>query len=65
MPVRIAVTQGTTADCKQAAFLIDGLAAEMLMADKAYDTHAILEQCAKQGIIPVIPPKRNRKDQRA
>ncbi|MGB0719430.1 MAG: transposase, partial [Bdellovibrionales bacterium] len=31
---------------------------------KAYDTDAILEQCAKQGIVPVIPPKKNRKHKR-
>lgn len=37
----------------------------MLLADKAYDTDAILEQCARQGIVPVIPPKKNRKEQRA
>ena len=65
MPIRAIVTEGTVADCTQAGLLIDGLAAEMLLADKAYDTDAIIEQCLRQGIVPVIPPKRNRKEKRA
>jgi transposase len=35
-----------------------------LLADKGYDTDAILEQAEKQGMEPIIPPKRNRKIQR-
>jgi transposase len=64
MPVRALITQGTTADCTQASRLIEGLTAELLLADKGYDTDAILEQARKQGMQPVIPPKRNRKIQR-
>jgi transposase len=64
MPVRVAITEGTRADCTQAESLIDGIIAEYLMADKAYDTNAILEYCEKQGIVPVIPPKSNRREQR-
>ena len=36
----------------------------MLLADKGYDSNAILEQALSQGMQPVIPPKKNRKDQR-
>ncbi len=36
----------------------------MLLADKGYDTDAILERALSQGMEPVIPPKRNRKVQR-
>jgi transposase len=32
-----------------------------LLADKGYDTDAIMEQAKLQGMEPVIPPKRNRK----
>ena len=64
MPVRVIITAGTVADCTQAVGLIDGLTAEMLLADKGYDSNAILEQALSQGIKPVIPPKKNRKDQR-
>jgi transposase len=35
-----------------------------LLADRGYDTNAILEQAARQGMTPVIPPKKNRLDQR-
>jgi transposase len=61
MPVRVIVTQGTTADCTQASRLIEGITAEYLLAGKGYDADAIIEQAASQGMKPVIPPKRNRK----
>ena len=64
MPVRAIITQGTTADCTQASRLIEGLTAEALLADKGYDTDAILEQAKNQGMEPIIPPKKNRKIQR-
>jgi transposase len=43
---------------------MDGIAAEHLLADRGYDTNAILEQAAKQGMKSVMPPKKNRKIQR-
>lgn len=58
------ITDGNTADCTQAEALIDGFLATCLMADKAYDTNALLEWCANNDCQPVIPPKRHRKDQR-
>ena len=36
MPVRLAVTEGTVADCSLALPLIEGIEAEYLLADKAY-----------------------------
>lgn len=65
LPVRMIVTEATTADCSQAAELVDGLLAGFLMADKAYDTNALLQWCKDNCVIPVIPPKVNRVDQRA
>lgn len=64
MSVRAIITAGTVADCKQAIGLIEGFLAENLLADKGYDSNAILEQAILQGMIPVIPPKKNRVDQR-
>ena len=58
------VTGGTTADCTQAEALIEGLLADCLMADKAYDTNSLLQWCEDRGTQPVIPPKPNRKEQR-
>ena len=60
MPIRIVVTEGTTADCTQACMLIEGLTAEYLLADKGYDTNDIIDQAIVQCIKPVIPPKSNR-----
>lgn len=53
------------ADCTQAGALIQGLSAEFLLADRAYDSNTILEQAKQQGMQAVIPPKRNRKEQRS
>ena len=64
MPVRVIVTSGTVADCSQSSALIDGISAEHLLADRGYDANAIISQAKNQGMSPVIPPKRNRKEQR-
>ena len=64
MPVRVIITEGTTADCKQAVPLIEGIEAEHLLADRAYDTDIIIEKAKRWGMKPVIPPKRNRKNKR-
>ena len=53
------------ADCTQAVALIDGFAAEALLADKGYDSNEILEKAVSVGMQPVVPPRKNRKDQRA
>lgn len=44
--------------------MIEGLAAEHLIADKGYDSEAIVEQAERQGMRAVIPPRKNRKEQR-
>ena len=64
MPVRLAVTEGTVADCTQALPLIEGIEAQCLLADKAYDTNEIIAGATELGMDPVIPPKSNRKEQR-
>ena len=61
MPVNLRVTAGTVADCTQAAALIDGIAAEHLLADRGYDTNKVLATARERGMTPVIPPQRNRK----
>ena len=58
------VTAGTTADCTQAGKLIEGIDAANLLADKAYDTNEIIELAQDAGMQVVIPPKKNRKEQR-
>ena len=61
MPVRMAVTAGTVADCTQAEALIDGIEAEYLLAYRGYDTDKVLAAARARGMAPGIPPKRSRK----
>jgi transposase len=56
--------EGTTADCTQAAALIDGIVAQFLPADSGYDTNELTDKALASGCEIVIPPKKNRKDQR-
>lgn len=44
MPIRLLVTPGTTADSTKANELIRGMKAQALLADRGYDSHAIIEQ---------------------
>ena len=64
MPVRLAVTEGTVADSSQALPLIQGIEAQCLLADEAYDTNEIIATAREMGMDPVIPPKRNRREPR-
>ena len=64
MPVRLAVTKGTVADCSLALPLIEGIEAEYLLADRAYDTNEIIAAATELGMNPVVPPKSNRKEKR-
>jgi transposase len=64
MPVRIFVTAGTTADCKLGEKLIAGINALALLADKGYDVSEIISLARSMNMEIVIPPKKNRKDQR-
>ena len=64
MPLRVFIAAGTTADCTQAARLIEGLDAENLLADRGYDSDEIINQAKSQQMATVIPPRSNRKDQR-
>ena len=62
MPVRLAVTAGTVADCSQALPLIEGIKAEHLLADKAYDTNEIVAGASARGIgdhryVRLTPPE--------
>jgi transposase len=64
MPVRVLITSGTVADCKQAVALIDGIFADYLLGDRGYDTNEIVQWAIDHGMIAVIPPKKNRLVQR-
>ena len=64
MPVRMLLTDGTTADCTKAPELIVDVVARYLLADRGYDSDAIVAQAEEQGMEAVIPPRRNRKEPR-
>jgi len=64
MPVRIIITAGTVADCTLGAKLIEGIDADYLLADRGYDTNAIVDFAMGSGMEAVIPPKKNRVEQR-
>ena len=65
MPVRMLVTAGATADCTKAEELIDGITADHLLADRGYDSDAIVNAAINQKMNVVIPPRKNRLKMRA
>lgn len=54
-PVRFFLTVGQAGDAPQAQPLIDGLPAEIVMADAAYDSDALRSSTAAKGAQAVIP----------
>lgn len=64
----MSLTPGQAADINQAVPLLDELderiEPDALLADKGYDSDALLETLDERGIAPVIPPKANRREQR-
>lgn len=64
MPIRFLITAGNQADCTQGIPLLEDLALQYVLADKGYDTDAIVEYVLSQNAIPVIPSRSNRKEQR-
>ena len=44
--------------------MIDGLSAEALLADRGYDSNELTDKAVESGCQPVIPPKKNRREQR-
>jgi transposase len=62
-PVRFTLTAGQKGDAPQADALIEGLSANIVMADTAYDSDRLRETIADKGAVAVIPnnPSRARK----
>lgn len=63
-PLNFILTGGQVADITQAYTLVDGVKATYALLDKAYDCDKLIVQLESQSIIPVIPPKANRKQPR-
>jgi transposase len=60
-PLRLIVTAGQASDITQAPALLEGQAAEAVLADKAYDSNALRATIAATGAAAVIPSNRTRK----
>ena len=61
-PIRISLTPGQAHDGTAAEELLANLTpGTILLADKAYDSHAIRGQAQEQDVWANIPPKSNRK----
>lgn len=61
--MRFVLTGGQRGDCPQAYPLIEGLPADVVMADAAYDADRLRQAIAEKGATAVIPnnPSRARK----
>src|ERR1700731_1229048 len=64
-PVELMLTPGQDHDLACAEPLIENADPDALIADKAYDADRFVEVLAQREITPVIPPKADRKIQRA
>jgi putative transposase len=64
-PVRLIGSPGQRNDIAFAHALIEGIAAEVTIADKGYDADPFCEKIAETGSRVVIPPRRNRALQRS
>jgi transposase len=64
-PAEFLLTAGQVADVTQAEPLIHGHKADAIIADKAYDSDAVVRAAQGQGAEAVIPSKKDRKHPRA
>jgi transposase len=59
-PVRFTLTAGQKGDAPQADALIEGLPADIVMADTAYDSDRLRSAIADKGAVAVIPDNPSR-----
>lgn len=63
-PLKFILTPGQRHDVTQADSLVQGLKNTMLLADKGYDSNALVQRIEEQKSVAVIPPKKNRNHKR-
>jgi transposase len=63
-PLKFILTSGEQNDCTEALNLLKGQRSNSVIADKGYDTDAILEELKKSGTEAVIPSRALRSVQR-
>jgi transposase len=64
LPTKFLLTPGQTADVTQGEALVAGTAAAVVIADKGYDSAAVVRAVEATGAEAVIPTQKNRKVQR-
>lgn len=62
---RWCLTPGQMADVSEAQPLLEGIQADAVTADKAYDSQPLIDAIVAAGAQAVIPPRANRIEQRA
>jgi transposase len=60
LPVALILTPGQACDMSQAQALIEGSPVEVVIADKGYDSRAVVEAIEAKGAEAVIPSLKNR-----
>ena len=65
LPVKLVLTPGQAADVTQAETLIEGAPFEVVIADRGYDSGAVVRAIERRGGEAVIPSQRSRAVQRA
>ena len=65
LPVQLILTPGQAADVSQAERLMEGVPAEVVIADKGYDSQAVVDKVEARGAEAVIPSRKNSKQPRA
>ena len=64
LPVTLVLTPGQAADVTQAPALLAGSDPEVVIADKGYDSNAVVEAIEAKRAEAVIPPRKNRTEPR-
>lgn len=60
-PIRLLLSAGNEADISHAQTMMEEIPAEILVADKGYDSDEFRQWLIERGIIPCIPSRSNRK----
>lgn len=63
-PLRLILTGGQEADVTQGAALVASIPTGAVIADKGYDSDALIETIQASGAQAIIPPRSNRNVQR-
>ncbi len=65
LPAQLVLTPGQAADVTQAETLLPDVPFEVVIADKGYDSQALVDRIAARGAEAVIPSRENRAQPRA